>query len=162
MAALYEDFPGVRNYRAEETGAEWISGKGQALTRIARAPIDQDCRKLPADGVFLRIWGPSFARLGRDAPVEVTVGKAGRFLPAQIRRGDPTPSDAAEKHWTLNLPLSLSGDCSYERVYALPPDLILEPQRAYWISGRLPDRGKTTHIFRFTFRTDSRGLPAAY
>jgi hypothetical protein len=162
VAALYEGFPGVRNYRAEENGAEWISPRGQALTRIARAPIDQDCRTLPDDGVFLRIWGPSFAHLGSDAPVEVTVGKAGRFLPAQVRRGDPKPSDAAEEHWTLNHPLSFPVNCSYDRVYELPPDLILEPQKAYRISGRLRDQKKNTRIFNFVFRTDSRGVPAAY
>jgi Type I phosphodiesterase / nucleotide pyrophosphatase len=159
VAVLYGGFQGVRDYRAEETGAEWISGKGQALTRIARSPIDRDCRALPGDSVFLRIWAPSFAHFGSNAPVQVTVGKAGRVLSAQIRRGDPTPSDAAEKHLTLNLPFS--GNGSYERVYAWPPDLILEPQKAYWISGRLRDQKKTT-CFRITFRTDSRGLPAAY
>jgi hypothetical protein len=161
VAGLYEDFPGLRNYRAEGSGAEWVSGKGQALTRIARAPIDRDCRLLPGDGVFLRIWALSFAHLGSEIPVEVTVAKAGRYSPARIRRGDPEPMGAAEKHWTLTLPLSLPGKCSYERVYALPSDLILEPQEAYWISGRL--RGQRhTQIFRFAFRTDSRGLPAAY
>jgi hypothetical protein len=158
VAGLYEDFPGLRNYRAAGSGAEWISGKGQALTRIARAPIDRDCRLLPTDGVFLRIWAPSFAHIGSEIPVEVTVAKAERYLPARIRRGDPEPMDASEKHWTLTLPLSLPGNCSYERVYALPSDLILEPQKAYWIAGRL--RGQQhTRIFKFAFRTDSRGLP---
>ena len=162
VAALYEDFAGVRNYRAEENGAEWISGKGQALTRIARAPIDRDCRLLPGDGVFLRIWTPRFAHLGSNAPVEVTVEKAGRFLPAKVRRGDPEPMDASVKHWTLDLPLSLPGKCSYERVYALPPDLVLEPQRPYRISGRFSGRHTGTRIFKFDFRTDIHGLPAAY
>ena len=162
VAALFEDFPGLRNYRAEENGAEWISGRGEALTRIARAPIDQNCRMLPSDGVFLRIWGPSFARLGSDAPVEVTVEKAGRFLPAQIRRGDPKPIEASEKHWTLNHSLSFPGNCAYDMVYELPPDLILEPQKTYRISGRLRDQKKNNRLFKFAFRTDSRGLPAAY
>jgi hypothetical protein len=162
VAALFEGFPDLRNYRAEENGAEWISGRGEALTRIARSPIDQNCRMFPSDGVFLRIWGPSFARLGSDAPVEVTVEKAGRFLPAQIRRGDPKPIEASEKHWTLNHPLSFPGNCSYDRVYELPPDLILEPQKAYRISGRLRDQKKNNRLFKFAFRTDSRGLPAAY
>jgi len=162
VAGLFEDFPGLRNFRAEENGAEWISGKGQALTRIARVPIDRSCGMLPSDGVLLRIWAPSFAHLGSDAPVEVTLGRAGRFLPAQVRRGDPTPIDASEKHWTLNLPLPLPGKCPYERVYARPPDLILEPQKAYWISGRVRDQQKYTRLFKFVFRTDSRGLPAAY
>jgi hypothetical protein len=162
VAGLYEDFPGVRNYRAEGSGAEWISGRGQALTRIARAPIDRACRLLPSDGVFLRIWAPSLVHLGSNAPVEVTVTKAPRFLPAQIRRGDPAPIDTTERHWTLTVPLSLSDNCAYERCYAPPPDLILEPQQAYWISGRLRDQPTNTRMFKFLFHTDRRGLPAAY
>ena len=162
VAGRFEDFPGLRNFRAEVSGAEWISGKGQALVRIARGPIDRNCGMFPSNEVFLRIWGPSLARVGSDAPVEVTVGEAKRFLPAQVRRGDPTPIDASEKHWTLNLPLSPPGNCAYERVYARPPDLILEPQKAYWISGWVRDQQKHTRLFKFGFRTDSRGLPAAY
>ena len=96
VAGLFDGFPGLRNYRAEGSGAEWISGKGQALTRIARVPLDRDCHMLPSDEVFLRIWTPSFVRLGSDAPIEVTVEKVGRFVPAQIRRGDPKPIDASE------------------------------------------------------------------
>ena len=132
------------------------------MISMARVPLDSDCRLLPSDEVLLRVWTPSFAHLASDAPVEVTVAKARRYLPAQVRRGDPKPVDDFEKHWTLNLPLSLPGNCAYERVYARPPDLILEPQKAYWISGRLRDQQKNTRIFKFVFRTDSRGLPAAY
>jgi hypothetical protein len=162
VAGLYEGFPGLRNYRAEGSGAEWISSQGQTLTRIARVPLDRDCRMLPSDGVFLRIWTPSFAHLGNDAPVEIMVEKAEHFVPAHIRRGDPEPLASPEKHWTLHLPLSLPGNCAYERVYARPPDLILEPQKAYRISGRFRDQKRDLQIFKFDFRTDSRGLPAAY
>jgi hypothetical protein len=162
VAALFDGFKGLREHRAEENGAEWVSGKAQALTAIARAPVDSGCRILPSDGVCLRIWAPSFAHLGSDAPVEVTLEQARRFSQPQIRRGDPKPLDASEKHLTLSLPLALPGNCPYERVYALPPGLILEPQEAYWISGRLRDQNKNTQIFKFAFRTDNRGLPAAY
>jgi Type I phosphodiesterase / nucleotide pyrophosphatase len=162
VAALFEGFKGLREPRAEENGAEWVSGKAQALTAIARAPVDSGCRMLPSDGVCLRIWGPSFARFGSDIPVELTIEKAGRFLPAKIRRGEPSAIDASTQHLTLSLPLALPGACSYERVYGLPPDLILEPQQAYRISGRLCDQKTSTRIFDFAFRTDSRGLPVAY
>ena len=162
VAALFEGFKGLREPRAEENGAEWVSGKAQALTAIARAPVDSGCRMLPSDGVCLRIWGPSFACFGNDIPVEVTIEKAGRFLPAKIRRGEPSAIDASTQHLTLSLPLALPGACSYERVYGLPPDLILEPQQAYRISGRLCDQKTSTRIFDFAFRTDSRGLPVAY
>jgi hypothetical protein len=70
--------------------------------------------------------------------------------------------DASERHFTLNLPISFPDKCAYERVYALPADLILEPQKEYSISGQILDQEKNTKIFDFTFRTDSRGKPIAY
>jgi hypothetical protein len=39
---------------------------------------------------------------------------------------------------------------------------MLEPQKEYRISGRLRDQKKKIGIFKFAFRTDIRGLPAAY
>jgi hypothetical protein len=184
VAELFDGFPGLQNYRAKENGAEWITGKEQALTRIARVPLDRDRQMLPDDEIFLRIWTPGFTRLGIEAPVELTVKKVGHFSSAQIPqeepqpidasesyeavligrhgRGDSRPMDASERHFTLNLPISFPDKCAYERVYALPADLILEPQNEYWISGRVRDQEKNTRIFEFTFRTDSRGLPVAY
>ena len=163
VAELFDGFPGVRNYRAEGNGAEWITGKEQALTRIARVPLDWDRQMLPGDEVFLRIWTPSFTHLGIEVPVELTVRKVRRFSSAQIRRGDPQPIiDASERHFTLNLPISFPDKCAYERVYALPADLSLEPQNEYRISGQVRDQKKNIRIFEFTFRTDSRGLPVAY
>jgi hypothetical protein len=184
VAGLYDCFPGLRNYRAEENGAEWITGKEQALTRIARVPLDWDRQMLVDDEVFLRIWTPSFAHLDTEVPVELTVKKVGHFSSAQIRRGepqpvdasesyeavligkqgqgDPRPMDASERHFTLNLPISFVDKCAYERVYALPADLNLEPQKEYRISVQVRDREKNIRIFEFTFRTDSRGQPIAY
>ena len=184
VAGLYDCFPGLRNYRAQENGAEWITGKEQALTRIARVPLDWDRQMLPGDEVSLRIWTPSFTHLDIEVPVELTVKKVGQFSSARIRRGAPQPvdasesyeamlmgkhgqgdsqaTDASEQHITLNLPISFPDRCAYERVYALPADLILEPQQEYRISGRVLDQEKNTQIFEFTFRTDSRGLPVAY
>jgi hypothetical protein len=162
VAELFDGFPGVRNYRAEENGAEWITGKEQALTRIARVPLDWDRQMLPGDEVFLRIWTPSFTHLGIEVPVELTVKKARHFSSAQIRRGVPQPIDASERHFILNLPISFPDKCAYERVYALPADLVLEPQKEYRISGRVHDQKTNIRIFEFTFRTDSRGRPIAY
>jgi hypothetical protein len=125
-------------------------------------PLDWDRQMLPGDEVFLRIWTPSFAHLDLEVPVELTVKKVPRFSNAQIRRGDPQPIDASERHFTLNLPITFLDKCAYERVYALPADLSLEPQNEYWISGQILDQEKNTKIFDFTFRTDSRGLPVAY
>ncbi len=184
VAGLYDFFPGLRNFRAEENGAEWITGNEQTLTRIARVPLDWDRQMLPDDEVFLRIWTPSFAHLDLEVPVELTVRKAGHSSSSQIRRGDPQPvvasesyeavligrhgqgdplpTDASERHFTLNLPISFPDKCAYERVYALPADLTLEPQKEYSISGRVRDQNKNLQIFDFTFRTDSRGQPVAY
>ena len=85
VAALFDGFQGRRDYRAEENGAEWVSGEAQALTTIARVPLDWGRRMLPSGAVFLRIWTPRFTHLGVEAPVDVTVKKARHFL----RRADP-------------------------------------------------------------------------
>ena len=79
VARLYDCFPGLRNYRAEENGAEWITGKKQALIRIARVPLDWDRQMLANDGIYLRIWTPNFAHLDLAAPVESTVKKTGQY-----------------------------------------------------------------------------------
>jgi len=184
VAGLYDGFPGLRNFRAEENGAEWITGKEQALIRIARVPLDWDRRKLPDDEVFLRIWSSSFTHLDFEVPVELTVKKVGQFSSAEIHRGDhqpvgasesyeavligengqgdPQPGNAFERHLTLNQPISFPDKCAYERVYAFPADLVLEPQKEYSISGRVRDQNKNIRIFDFTFHTDSRGMPVAY
>jgi len=162
VAALFDGFKGLREYRAEENGAEWVSGKAQALTMIARAPVDSGCGLLPGDGVFLRIWAPSLAHLRSDVPIEATVEKARHFSAAQIRRGDPEPNNAAAQVLRLDLPIAFPDRCAYERVYALPPNLILEPENVYRISGRVRDQSKSIPLFKFAFRTDHRGLPLAY
>jgi hypothetical protein len=184
VAGLYDCFSGLRNYRAEENGAEWITGKEQALTRIARTPLDWNRQMLAADEVFLRIWTPNFAHLASEAPVDLTVKKAGQYSSAQFRRGepqpvdasasyevvligksgqgDPRPTDASEQRFTLNQPVSFPDKCAYERVYALPAGLVLESQKEYSISGQVRDQNKNIRLFNFTFRTDTRGLPVAY
>ena len=64
--------------------------------------------------------------------------------------------------WTDPLDGFFSDPCAYERVYALPAGLVLEPQKEYSISGRVRDQNKNIPLFEFTFRTDPRGLPIAY
>ena len=162
VAALYEGFKGLREYRAEESGAEWISGKAQALTAIPRCPVDAGCRTLPGDGVFLRIWTPSLARFGSDVPIQATVEKVRRFPTPQIRRGDAEPNNATTVSLTLQPPIAFPDNCAYERVYPLPPNLILEPENEYRISGRIRDQNKTIQIFKLAFRTDHRGRPLVY
>ncbi len=162
VAKLFDDFPGLRPYRAGENGAEWVSEKGQILTRIARTPLDRDCQLLANDDVFLRIWSPQFSRVDGKAPVEVTIRKIPRFSSAPIRRGTDKPMEAPVVRLTLNAPVCFPDPSAYERIYACPSDLVLEPQAAYRIWGRIQGRGKNIRLFEFTFRTTRCGRPAAF
>jgi hypothetical protein len=162
VAALYDGFQGLREYRAEENGAEWVSGKAQALTSIARAPLDSGCRMFPSDGIFLRIWAPTLAHFDSDVPIEATIEKTRYFSTPQIRRGDPEVNGASTQTLSLQAPIAFPDRCAYERVYPLPPELTLEPENEYRISGRIRDQDKNVQLFKFAFRTDQRGLPLAY
>jgi hypothetical protein len=159
VAGLFEGFPGLRDYRAQERGAEWVSANTQASIAIKRGPCDATCQMLPKDQVFLRIWAPDFAQL--EASVEITVKKARQFSPPQIRRGDPPP-DSPEQRWRLDPPVVLPSEGACDRVYALPSGLVLEPRQRYEISGRIRAQKQTAPSFKFIFYTDSRSLPVAY
>ncbi len=135
VAAQFEDFQGLRNYRAGENGAEWVTGNEQALTRIARMPFDSTCRSLPGEALCLRIWTPEFAHLEEESLVEATIEKAPRFSHARIHRWDPDPDAGSERHLALNQPVSVSAQCPQERIYALPPALGLQPETSYRITG---------------------------
>ncbi|MSU35472.1 MAG: hypothetical protein EXS36_10225 [Pedosphaera sp.] len=63
VTRLFDDLPGLRQYRAEQSGAEWVTEKEQTLTRIVRTQFDRDFQLLPNDDVFLRIWAPQFSRM---------------------------------------------------------------------------------------------------
>ena len=52
VAGQFDNFPGLRNYRAEENGAEWIIKKEQAMMRIPRDALDRDYQLLPDNEVF--------------------------------------------------------------------------------------------------------------
>lgn len=162
VARQFDDFPGMRDYRAEENGAEWVAKNEQALTRIARDSFDQDCKLLPADDVFLRIWSPQLVRLDIKVPVEVAIEKIPRFASAQIKLGNHDPVDAPGLYLTFKTPVSFPDPCAYERVYACPPDLVLEPQAEYQISGWIRAQEKNIRLFEFNFHTNDRGRPAAF
>ena len=162
VAGQFDDFPGMRDYRAEENGAEWVAPKEQALTRIVRDPFDRDCKSLPADDVFLRIWSPQLTHLDIHAPLEVVIEKTPRFASAPTDRGNHNLVDTPGLHLTFHDPISFPDNCADERIYACPPDLVLEPQAGYRISGWVRDQGKNIQLFEFTFQTDSRGRPAAF
>jgi hypothetical protein len=161
VAALFGGFKGLRNYRAQENGAEWFSRKAQAMTATKRTPLDDAARcPLPDDGLYFRIWSPNFFHLESETPVEITIEKSSRYPSAQTRQGNPKPTDA--KHLTLNEPISFPENLSYERVYAFPAGLKLDAQNVYKISGTIRDGQENIQLFAFRFRTDAYGMPAAY
>ncbi len=162
VAGQFDDFSGVCNFRAAENGAEWITKKEQALTRIARVPFDRDCHLLPGDGIFLRMWSPKFANLDRTLPVEVTFKKIPRNSNPQINRNNQNPAEVFQRQITLKLPVSFPDKTPGERVYALPPDLNLEPRAEYTISGWIQDQDQTIRLFAFPFYTSENGHPVAY
>jgi hypothetical protein len=161
-AGLFDDFPGLRNFRAEESGAELVARNEQALIRIAHEPFDRDYTLLPDNEVFLRVWSPRFSHLDLQTPIEAIVEKVRHFSNAQNPRGVFKPAPALGRHLTFNRPISFPDKCAYERIYALPPDLILKPQTEYRMSGWIRDQNKSISLFEFTFYTDTRGRPAAY
>jgi hypothetical protein len=162
VAGQFDDFQGLRNFRAMENGAELITKNEQALTRIAHGPFDRDYQSLPGDGVFLRVWSPQFTHLDINAPVNVTIEKVNHFSNPQNSRRAPGPKAVLGRHLTFNQPVSFPDPSAHERIYALPPDLILKPQMEYRISGWIRSRNKSISLFEFTFHTDSHGRPAAY
>jgi len=159
VAALYAGFTGRREFRAQENGAEWLVAKALPVGSTPGEALECEGASPASDPAYLRIWTPKFGRLSRAVPVEVTLKIARPLANAHIRRGDPQPVAASEKHLTLQPITSFPGARSYERVYPLPPDLVLEPQKDYSISGRIAGTWPTAQIFKFTFRTDARGMP---
>ena len=161
VAAQFDDFPGVKNFRAEEKGAEWVTQKEQSLTRIAHVPFDRDSSRLP-DDVFLRVWSPLFAKLDGNLPVAAAIEKIPRRSGVQIRRSDPKPVESLKQPVAFGLPISFPDNNVGERIYALPPGLILEPYAEYEISGWIQDQTKTIQLFAFNFRANKDGRPAAF
>ena len=162
VAGQFDDFPRVKNFRAEENGAEWVTKKEQSLTRIARVPFDRDSRRLPDRDVFLRVWSPLFAKLAGDIPVAAAIGKIPLRSGGQIRRSDPKPVASLKQPVAFDRPVSLPDNNPGERIYALPPDLVLEPYAEYEISGWIQDQTKIIRLFAFNFRANRDGRPAAF
>jgi len=162
VAGQFDDFSGLRNFRAEENGAELVTKAEQALTRIPHEPFDSDYPSLPGDGVFLRVWSPQFTNLDFAAPVSVTIESGVHFSNPQNQRWTSRPKVVLGRHLTFNQPVSLPHPCAYERVYALPADLILKPLTEYRISGWVRGPNQSVPLFEFNFHTDRQGRPAAY
>jgi hypothetical protein len=151
VAEQFENFPGVRDYRAAEGGAELVTKEEQALTRIARDPFDRDCRQLPGDGVYLRIWSPVLAGLGEADPIAVAIAKVPQY--------STSPGPVLGE---LGQPLALPGSNANERIYALPKDWKLEPSAEYTITGWLAGRPKAGRLFTLPIHTGEDGQPVAF
>jgi len=151
VAAQFENFSDVRDYRAEQTGAELLTKPEQALTRILRDPVDRDFQQLPDTGIFLRVWSPQLAALDGQAPLVVAMEKLPRYSTS------PGP-----RRLTLDRPLPLPEGRASERVYALPAGLKLEPLAEYSLSGWIQPPAKASPLFTFSFRTNQEGRPVAF
>jgi hypothetical protein len=162
VARQFDGFPGLRNYRAEENGGEWVVKEEQALTGIVRDPFDRDYKWLPAGDVFLRIWSPQLAQLDIEVPLEVTIEKIPHFASASIERGNHNSMETPGLHLTFHDPISFHDKCDYERIYACPPGLVLEPQTEYRFAAWIRNPEKRVFLFEFDFYTNGRGRPAAF
>lgn len=125
-------------------------------------PFDREYRRLPGEQIFLRVWSPQFTNLDQQIPVEAALEKIPLFAGTPINRGDHKPAESSRQHITFNLPVFSSGQDAGERIYALPPDVLLEPQTEYKISGWIQDQKKTIRLFNFPFHTGGNGRPAAF
>jgi len=162
VAGQFDNFPGLKNFRAEENGAEWVTKHEQSLARIAHVPFDRDYKMLPDDDVFLRMWSPQLTNLDRQVPVEVAIKEIPPIEHAQIQRGGQPAAVAPSRKLTFNRPISFPDASACERVYALPPELVLAPQTEYDIRGWIQEPSKTIRLFDFDFHTRRNGRPAAY
>lgn len=166
VAALYDGFQGLRDYRAGQTGAEWRFARVPVLAANAR-PIPRDLdgfhTAASADQLLLHLWTPSFAGLDPKTPVEITLTRLPRFAPARLQRWDSSGQrERPGAHRTLTTPIVIPTDHPYERSYPLMNDLVLEPLQTYRLSWRIPDSEQRAPVFHFDFYTDERALPVAY
>lgn len=162
VADQFESFAGLKNFRAEENGAEFVTKNEQSLTRIPHEPFDRMFNQLPAADVFLRIWSPQLARFPGASALTVDIEKTRIHTCETSPRGDHQIRRTTPRPIILDPPVSFSGQAAGERIYAFPPDLKLEPQTEYKISGWMHAPAKTSRLFEFLFHTGRAGRPAAF
>lgn len=160
VAAQFNYFDDVKDFRALESGAEWFTKREQARVRIKRRPLDLDLSRLPDRGVFLGAWSPSFLKMHGDIPLHAVIEKAQSAGPVHVGRGQVVPEPKKIQREFPGLGSTMSGP-SQERVYRLPNDLVLEPREEYKLSGWLDDKLQTP-LFTLYFATDSAGRPLVY
>jgi hypothetical protein len=161
VAAQFADFPGVKNFRELENGAEWIVKSEQAAVRIKRLAFDEDFARLPDNGIFLRAWSPLFTGLAGDVPLKTVIEKTSRNIVVPIGRSAPTP-EPERKQIVFRAPAVPTVERDCERIYALPSNVVLEPRTEYKITGWISGRTESAPLFTFNFRTGKDGKPLAY
>ena len=159
VAAYFGNFPGLRNYRAEENGAEWVCKSEQARTRIRRDSFDWNYKLLSDNEVYLRVWSPALAGAGNDT-LQVSVEKLSGNPGSDAVSMQPTVLH--ERHYTFGPPVSFPRASACERIYPRPGNLSLDPFSAYEISGWIQVGGKNATLFDFVFNTDDWGRPVAF
>jgi hypothetical protein len=161
LAADFDNFSGLRKFRAEENGAEWVRKSEQARTRIQRDPFDWNYESLAENQIFLRVWSPDLAEAGDDT-LHVSVEKLSGTTDSGPDPVSLQPSVLHDLHYTFGPSLSFTRNSWCERIYPCPTNLSLEPFSSYRMAGWVQDRGKSTTRFDFVFNTDDEGKPAAY
>lgn len=105
VAACFDNFPALRNYRAEENGAEWVRKSEQARTRIRRDPFDWNYKSLPENQIFLRIWSPDLAEAGGGA-LRVSIEKLSGSTESGLDPVSLQPRVLHEREYTFGRPIS--------------------------------------------------------
>ena len=164
VAGYFGNFSGLREYRAEENGAEWVNKPEQSRARIKRDPFDWSYKSLPNNQIFLRVWSPDLARAGDDTLHASIVKLSGASADAGPDPVSLQPSVLHEQNYTFGPATSLARnfESAYERIYPCPTNLSLEPSSVYQISGWAENGGKSAARFEFSFNTDDEGKPVAY
>jgi hypothetical protein len=160
VAAQFNDFVGVKDFRAGESGAEWITKREQARVRIQRRPLDRDLSRLPDRGIFLCAWSPSFLKMDGNISLHGVIEKAEPARPAHVGRGQVAPAPKKIQLEFSGPQLTMSGP-SQERVYHWPNDLVLVPRVEYKLAGWLDGQSQAP-LFTLYFATDSTGQPLVY
>ncbi len=151
VAGQFGGFPGVRDFRAVESGAEWVTKSEMALTRIARVPLDREFTQLTSADVYLRLWSPRLATLDEQTPIVAKIQKVPAYSTA------PAPKEVV-----FHQPLAQADSSMDERIYALPADFKLEPQAEYQITGWIQGQSRARALFKFSFHTQANGRPAPF
>jgi hypothetical protein len=117
LAGCFGNFPGLRDYRAEENGAEWVCKSEQARARIKRDPFDWNYKQLPGNQIFLRVWSPDLAGAGGDGMLHVSIEKLSG-PPADVGSDSVSlqPTVLHQQEFNFGRPILFSQNSPNERV----------------------------------------------